>query len=151
MTRLLVSLLTGAAMLGAGWAAVADSPIAKADEPHGMLIEAVGQPARDLYPVQITEIDEQAFSTDQNAYYVKPGRHTVAAFGQITRENTLASPIERFNNRHRTLTLDVQAGKRYFLSAHVDRHDRIKWELVVSKVEELDSSAGGETPAKSAD
>lgn len=131
-TRQAIPLLA-AVFLTAAAAHAGSSGIASPGEPHGVVRTDVQKTARQIFPVNIVEIDgDQVSVDDQIAVLLKPGRHLLKVRGGADMDNTFGLK-RRIGNTggDNSLEIVVESGKTYYVGGKVDRSNN--WKPVVWK------------------
>ena len=119
--------------------AASDSPfLGSSSDPHGTLYLNVDQTARQIYPVQIWQVDGKLTNrSDQGMLWVKPGDYTFTV--KLGRTVNLADVpgMQRGSNyglQEHQIKVSVEQGKAYYVGAKFTASG--KWEPVVWKTED---------------
>jgi hypothetical protein len=118
--------------------ALADSPTTNPGPDAGQIVGSPAAPARDLYPVNIVEIDGNNI-LPREVLWLKPGKYEFTVSGTITepqRPRLRRNP--RFEKRGlNKIEVVVEAGKTYHLAVRYTGEDRrAPYSTVVHLVEE---------------
>jgi len=119
-------------------------PLAKGDEPYGVVVGSVGKRAEYIYPVEIVEVDGNNLFP-REAVWLKPGKHTVTVRGFVTNPPGLRS-ASRFNLRQdessNTIELVVEEGKTYMIGLKNEPRETTQpYRVVLYRVEGEDNPA----------
>lgn len=142
--------LSGLLLLGSATTALGqdsskdDWPLARGDEPYGIVVGSVGKRAEYIYPVEIVEVDDNNIFP-REAVWLKPGKHTVTVRGFVTNPPGLRS-ASRFDLRQdetsNTIELVVEEGKTYMIGLKNDpRESTQPYKVVLYRVEGEDTAA----------
>lgn len=117
------------------------SPFAKPNEDHGILKFHQSHPSKDIFPVEIYELDGQQITTRKNGLWLKPGTHTIKVSSVINRDQLNHSVSTRLikNNSFvdKSLTISVEEGSVYYVGYDASDRNPNQWKPVVWKVKEL--------------
>jgi hypothetical protein len=129
--------LLGLALLALS--ACASGPTVSPSEPHGIVVLATAQTARNNFQVQIREIDGVQIQGAQNAYWLAPGRHTLRLTAILTNARPMIREVRETRADHlaNAMVLDVEDGKRYVIAARRVGQSGAEWEPVVLEVEDI--------------
>lgn len=125
-------------------------------EPHGMVTGSSDLPAKELWAVNISSVNDKR-TTRPEGVWLKPGTYTIKAQASgvaTAHDQQRAQDI----NRHRTvdmrrtskvgryiptrkresyaIELDVEEGKTYYIALDTSSHNQDEWDLVVWQVQE---------------
>lgn len=140
--------LAGLAAAGAARAEFAADFYADTDEPHGTVVSWARGAANDIHAARVYSINGHNVPGERRALFLKPGEYELK-FRIIGRDKlpTARSVINRREPEgYNTLTLNVEAGKRYYVGAKLNRKTTdYPWSIVLWKVEsEDDAEADGD-------
>lgn len=112
--------------------------IASPNEPHGLVVTSVDREAANIYSVYAVAVDGQELARRENALWLKPGEHTIKAINKTTMNRNFVPGLRGDRSREaiEPLTLNVEAGKNYYVGLKADGGKRSDWKLVVWQVEE---------------
>lgn len=137
--RFTVLLGTLLALVSVAGIAASGSPfLGSANDPHGTLYLNVDQTARQIYPVQIWQVDGKLTNrNDQGMLWVKPGDYTFTV--KLGRDVNLADVpgLQRsssYGQQEHQIKVSVEQGKAYYVGAKFTASG--KWEPVVWKTED---------------
>jgi len=116
-----------------------DWPLARGDDPYGIVVGSVGKRAEYIYPVEIVEVDGHNIHP-REAVWLKPGEHTVKVRGFVTNPPGLRSS-SRFTRRQpetsNMIELVIEEGKTYMIGLKNDLDNKIQpYRVVLYRVEE---------------
>jgi len=136
-TRPLTSALTLLLVL-LSTATLAQDFIASPSEPHGLVVTSVDLEAQNIYSVYAVAVNGQELARRENALWLKPGEHTIKAVNKTTLNRNFVPGLrgDRSRESMQPLTLDVEAGKTYYVGLKADSGRRADWQLVVWKIED---------------
>ncbi|MDA3933944.1 MAG: hypothetical protein PF630_06415 [Gammaproteobacteria bacterium] len=119
-------------------AASAQDFIASPNEPHGLVVTSVDREAANIYSVYAVAVDGQELARRENALWLKPGEHTIKAINKTTMNRNFVPGLRGDRSREaiEPLTLNVEAGKNYYVGLKANSGRRSDWKLVVWQVEE---------------
>jgi len=119
-------------------ATLAQDFIASPSEPHGLVITSVDLEAQNIYSVYAVAVNGQELARRENALWLKPGEHTIKAVNKTALNRNFVPGLrgDRSRESMQPLTLDVEAGKTYYVGLKADRGRRADWQLVAWKVED---------------
>jgi hypothetical protein len=127
------------ALVSAAGVAASDSPfLGSRSDPHGTLYLNVDQTAKQIYPVQIWQVDGKLTNrSDQGMLWVKPGDYTFTV--KLGRSVNLADVpgMQRgasYGQQEHQFKVSVEQGKAYYVGAKFTASG--KWEPVVWKTED---------------
>ena len=132
----LIAALVAFASLVAGCQST-PGPLAKPDEPHGVLVSAT--PPAGLQPIEIAYIDDRKVGGRQS-YWVTPGTHRIRSrmlSGDFARTLKSGGP-DKPDATQGELVLDVEAGYRYLLVGEVTANRA--WRVFVLRKEPLQAA-----------
>jgi len=134
-TRPILSALT---LLLLSTATLAQDFIASPSEPHGLVVTSVDLEARNIYSVYAVAVNGQELARRENALWLKPGEHTIKAVNKTAVNRNFVPGLrgDRSRESMQPLTLNVEAGKTYYVGLKADRGRRADWQLVAWKVED---------------
>jgi len=135
LNRLLSSAVT---LLLLSTATLAQDFIASPSEPHGLVVTSVDLEAQNIYSVYAVAVNGQELARRENALWLKPGEHTIKAVNKTTLNRNFVPGLrgDRSRESMQPLTLDVEAGKTYYVGLKADSGRRADWQLVVWKIED---------------
>jgi len=119
----------------------ADDPFVSPSKPHGVVTTLQDQPGQELWGVKITEVDGQLVGGPRaRNLWLKPGTYTIQARRAVTRSG-FTRGLRRVPDQLRDADLDavsinVEAGKTYFLALDTSSYDPLDWKVVVHRVEQ---------------
>ncbi|HSN17490.1 MAG TPA: hypothetical protein VLV87_04710 [Gammaproteobacteria bacterium] len=136
MLWILGALLSAASVAGI---AATDSPfLSSKTAPHGTLYLNVDQTAKQIYPVQIWQVNGKLTNrNDQGVLWVKPGDYTftVKVARNVNLANVPGLQIRAGNGpQQHDLKMTVEPGKAYYIGAKFDAAG--KWTPVIWKTED---------------
>jgi hypothetical protein len=110
------------------------------DQPHATLRVTTGRAGQGIYPARIVKVDGQAAFGDRTSYWIRPGKHVlrVSADFESMRKSEVTSLPQRTaqpRNLVKSLTVNVEAGKRYYIGARYKGPTVLDWEPIVVNVE----------------
>lgn len=114
--------------------------IASPSEPHGLVVTSVDREAENIYSVYAVAVNGQELARRENALWLKPGEHTIKAINKTTLDRSFV-PGRRGDRSRKPvtpLTLNVEAGKTYYVGLKADGSRRSDWQLVVWQIEDHD-------------
>ena len=119
----------------------AETPFARAGEPHAVVSGSINRPAQQLLAVSITEVDGQLTSREQ-AVWLKPGRYTINAKGAVSNLGLTPGLRRSVGGRKGTqaIELNVEAGKTYWIALDTSDEKRENWKLVNWRTEHTGGS-----------
>ncbi|GAB4123406.1 MAG: hypothetical protein Tsb0027_21310 [Wenzhouxiangellaceae bacterium] len=119
-------------------ATTAQDFIASPSEPHGLVVTSVDLEAQNIYSVYAVAVNGQELARRENALWLKPGEHTIKAVNKTTLNRNFVPGLrgDRSRESMQPLTLDVEAGKTYYVGLKADSGRRADWQLVVWKIED---------------
>ena len=119
-------------------ATLAQDFIASPSEPHGLVVTSVDLEAQNIYSVYAVAVNGQELARRENALWLKPGEHTIKAVNKTTLNRNFVPGLrgDRSRESMQPLTLDVEAGKTYYVGLKADSGRRADWQLVVWKIED---------------
>ena len=106
-------------------------------EPHGLVTGIVNLPARELFAVNISEVNGKRTARQQGVW-LKPGTYTINAKGAVVdlRRSTALGREARRDRGGLGIELEVEAGKIYYIALDTSSPNRRDWHLVNWRVEE---------------
>lgn len=112
--------------------------IANPSEPHGLVVTSVDLEAQNIYSVYAVAVNGQELARRENALWLKPGEHTIKAVNKSTLNRNFVPGLrgDRSRESMQPLTLNVEAGKTYYVGLKADSGRRADWQLVVWKIED---------------
>lgn len=139
---ILLGILTAAVM---PLACAADSQvIAPLDHPHAVLASSTGEMAGHVYGVSILKIGPQKSFAERNNIPVKPGKYVLRVSPDLQAMSRNESTRLLQGKRHpnpqelvKEITVNLDAGKRYFVGAHFDGPTLQDWHPVIVREEPL--------------
>lgn len=119
-------------------ATLAQDFIASPSEPHGLVVTSVDLEAQNIYSVYAVAVNGQELARRENALWLKPGEHTIKAVNKSTLNRNFVPGLRGDRSREsiQPLTLNVEAGKTYYVGLKADSGRRADWQLVVWKIED---------------
>ena len=135
--------LLAAAVMPVAWAS--DSQvIAPMDHPHAVIASSIGEMAGHVYGVNILKIGPQKSFAERNNIPVKPGKYVLRVSPDLQAMSRNESTRLLKGKRHpnpqelvKEITVNLDAGKRYFIGAHYDGPTLQDWHPVVAREEPL--------------
>jgi len=113
------------------------NPFAKPSEPNGVLNLSSPQITKDIFPVSIYEIDGKNIISRNTAIWLKPGKHSIKVSSNIDlsyRSHSLTKRQKNLNKNNKTLEINVEDGKMYYVGYDASDRDPNLWKPVVWKV-----------------
>jgi hypothetical protein len=112
--------------------------IASPSEPHGLVVTSVDLEADNIYSVYAVAINGQELARRENALWLKPGEHTIKAVNKTSLNRSYVPGLrgDRSKESITPLTINVEAGKTYYVGLKADGSRRSDWQLVVWKTED---------------
>lgn len=131
------ALLTAAAMT------LAEEATEKATD-KGVVVTSEDASKRCILALVVTAVDGQKVAEGQptDRFEFEPGPHSISGYGAgdpgqcatFAAEGGLPVPAEGTHIGESTLSLDVEAGKEYFLGVDVRSKDESRWKIVAWKI-----------------
>lgn len=114
--------------------------IASPSEPHALVVTSVDLEARNIYSVYAVAVNGQELARRENALWLKPGEHTIKAINKTSLNRNFVPGLRGDRSRESIspLTLNVEAGKTYYMGLQADGGRRSDWQLVVWQIEDHD-------------
>jgi len=116
------------------------SPFAKPSQPSGVIIMDTPRPAQQIFPVQLVKIDGVEIPPRKQGVWLRPGTHRLRLVAQridtdltgglTARQRQIASQ----GQKNRELTIEVQAGKKYYVGYDSSDANPKNWGPVVWQV-----------------
>lgn len=105
-------------------------------EPHGVVTGIINLPAKELFAVEITDVNGRRTSRREGVW-LKPGTYTInAKNARVDRRRTTAiGRLIRTEPRDTSIELEVEAGKTYYIALDTSSPHRQNWRLVNWRVE----------------
>lgn len=109
------------------------------NEPHGVVTGIINLPAKELFSVDITEVNGRRTSRKEGIW-LKPGTYRIHATNakiDLRRTAALGRDIRPRTSIREAMTieLEVEQGKTYYLALDTSSHNRADWKLVNWMVE----------------
>lgn len=121
--------------------ALAESPFVSPSEPHGLVSGQISRVGDELVAVRITEVDGRHTERERGVW-LRPGRHTINAKAS-TMDPSFGGGLRRSvgfdsNREGQAITIDVEAGKVYWIALDISGDARTDWKLVNWRTEDQD-------------
>jgi len=113
------------------------SPFAKPSEPSGILKMNTPHTSKDIFPVSLFELDGKQVITRKNAVWLKPGKHSIKVNSLVPLDSRSTHSVtrqKRNNKEKKTLEINVEDGKTYYVGYDTSNRDPNLWTPVVWKV-----------------
>ena len=112
--------------------------IASPSEPHGLVVTSVDREAENIYSVYAVAVNGQELPRRENALWLKPGEHSIKAINKTSLNRSFVPGLRGDRSRESVapLTLNVEAGKTYYVGLKADGGRRADWQLVVWQIED---------------
>lgn len=139
-----ITTLLFAAVLAAGCAGPGNV-VTTPDKPHAVLSTNSSNLARSIYKTHILEIGNDQTFAEQDNITVTPGTYVLRVSPDIRamarNENVRldANEVPMFGEIVRELTVDLSAGKRYYIGAKFEGPTLYDWKPIVVRAESLAS------------
>ena len=110
-----------------------------ADAKPGIVVTNEGNLEKCILPLHITEVDGKAVEQDSGRYELPAGKHTFKGFAEGEFEACSIMVDAGLSTGARvgegaTTTVDVPAGKEYFLGLDVRKSDPKTWKIVTWRI-----------------
>lgn len=121
-----------------------DRPVVDASEPHALLVTETRGAGDRVYRVKFTEIDDHHVHRNAMQHRVKPGKHEIVVTVDLDmlakRESVRTSETGLTHKKDllKRITIEMEAGKAYYVGAKWKGPSIHDWEPVVRRVKEAD-------------
>ena len=140
MNKLIRTLIAAAVVAGA-------STLSAEEAATGVVVTTEALPERCILAVVITEVDGEDVTGEENEgrFELEAGSHTFSGYGVVAEDGTDIEMCATFADNavavnpgdeigKGTMTVDVKAGKEYYLGLDVRRADKSTWKIVAWKI-----------------
>ena len=116
------------------------SPYAKPSEAHGILKFNQPHPSKNVFPVEIYQLNEKQITARKTPLWLKPGIHRIKVSAQINSQQLshfISRRIQSGTTLKNEITIKVEEGNIYYVGYDADSHNPSDWKPIVWKTKKL--------------
>ena len=129
--RMINTVIVASLVLGASLA-LASSPFASSDEPHGIVDLDIAAPAKQIFEGFFLEVDGTNIVSGRQQLLLRPGKHQIKIGAKM---DSYARGLSTTSNRSKAenvVEIDIKEGVRYSVAAKVDG-EKSEWKAIVTR------------------
>ncbi len=108
---------------------------ASPNEASGQIIMSTKNPAKQLFPVFLQQVNGENTDVRSDSVWLTPGSYELVLGAQVDRQYTRAiNTMKKTNSKHK-LNIDIEQGKTYYVAFDASSQSIKKWKPVIYRVE----------------
>ena len=115
-------------------------PFAKPSEPHGILKLQQSKPSKDIFAVNVYEINGENIVSRDTGMWLKPGKHVIKMSAVVPLDqlsHSVSRAVKSNSVRNNSLEVNVEEGKVYYIGYDASERDPKQWKPVIWKIKDL--------------